>query len=64
MLQQIFRCLLLVGIGIVVVYVSDLDNKFPIMIGWTAGAVLAFIAGNTVLKYKTRKDTDGRGKKG
>lgn len=56
MLQQFFRCLLLVTIGIVVVYVSNLENKFPIMIGWAVGAVLAFIVGNIILNYLNKKN--------
>lgn len=55
MLQQIFRCLLIVTLGIVVVYVSNLENKFPIMIGWTVGAVLAFIVGHLILNYLNKK---------
>ncbi|MDL2311714.1 hypothetical protein LJC68_02405 [Bacteroidales bacterium OttesenSCG-928-B11] len=56
MLQHIFRCLIIVAAGLLIVYFAEIDNKFPVMIGWTVGAVLAFIVGNIMLRYTKKKN--------
>ncbi|MDR1757393.1 MAG: hypothetical protein LBR51_00315 [Bacteroidales bacterium] len=57
-LQHIFRYVLLVGIGIVLIWNSDLDDKFSFMIGWIAGVSIAYAIGVLVGHKKNKRKTN------
>lgn len=54
-MQTAFRYVLLMGILIIPLYFSSIDEKFPIMVGAVIGGTIAFWVGYFLLKRKKRK---------
>ena len=54
-MNHAFRFTLLVGICIVLIYLLDIPNKFPLMIGAIVGVLLGYIIGFYIHKRIKRK---------
>lgn len=50
-----FRYVLLMGILIIPLHFSSIDNKFPIMIGTLIGGSIAFLLGYFIIKKKKKQ---------
>lgn len=55
-MNTIFRYVLLMGILIIPLHLSNVANKFPIMIGALVGGTVAFFIGHWILNRKKKKD--------
>jgi len=55
-LMHIFRFMLLIGIGIVFLFFSEIDQKLEIMIGWIVGVTLAYIIGFTIIQRRKKNE--------
>lgn len=53
-MKTLFSYLLLMGIFIVIIFIADIENKFPIMIGAIIGGTIAFIIGQIII-YRNKK---------
>jgi len=49
---HIFRFVLLIAIGIIFLFFTEIDRKLELMIGWIIGAILAYIIGLIILHYR------------
>ena len=60
-METAFRYVLLMGILIIPLYLSSIDNKFPIMMGAFIGGTIAFWVGYLIIKRKKkRQDPDNK----
>ena len=55
-MNHAFRFTLLVGICIVLIYLLDIPNKFPLMIGAIIGVLLGYIVGFYIHKRIKKKN--------
>lgn len=55
MLNHAFRYVLLLSVGIVCLYFLQIEDKFPIMIGWMIGVTIAYFLGNFILARLRKK---------
>ena len=56
-MQTAFRYVLLMGILIIPLHLSSIDNKFPIMLGAFIGGTIAFWLGYFIIRRK-KKNSD------
>ena len=56
-MQTAFRYVLLMGILIIPLHFSSIDNKFPIMLGAFIGGTIAFWIGYFIIRRK-KKNSD------
>lgn len=55
-LMHIFRFVLLIGIGIVFLFFTEIDRKLEIMIGWIIGVTLAYIIGVAIIQRRKKNE--------
>ena len=55
-MQTAFRYVLLMGILIIPLHFSSIDNKFPIMLGAFIGGTIAFWVGYFIIQRKKKKN--------
>jgi len=55
-LMHIFRFVLLITLGVVFLFFTEIDHKLEIMIGWMIGATLAYIVGYVILQRRKKNE--------
>ena len=55
-LTHLFRFVLLITIGVVFLFFTEIEHKLEIMIGWMIGVTLAYIVGTFILQRRRKKN--------
>ena len=55
MINHAFRFVLLLAVGIIPLFFTEIENKFELMIGWCIGVTIAYVIGNYVLERRKKR---------
>jgi tetrahydromethanopterin S-methyltransferase subunit C len=55
-MKTVFGFVLIIGFFIIIISMSSIDNKFPIMVGAIVGGTVAFIIGKIIIYLRNKKN--------